>query len=125
MESRHRSPLRILAPLALVVFAIALVLVLSSGGGGGGGGGGGASAAEKTRDLGPTATTSSKRSSKSSSSSSSSRSGKLSKSVYVVKRGDTLGGIADKTGVPVERLQELNPGIDQFSLVAGQRIKLR
>jgi LysM repeat protein len=45
--------------------------------------------------------------------------------VYVVESGDTLGGIAEKTGVPVERLEELNPGLDQFQLVAGQRIKLR
>jgi LysM repeat protein len=42
-----------------------------------------------------------------------------------VKTGDTLGSIAVTTGVPVSRLQELNPNLDQFSLVAGQRIKIR
>jgi LysM repeat protein len=42
-----------------------------------------------------------------------------------VKQGDTLAGIAQTTGVPVARMQELNPGLDQFSLVAGQQIKLR
>ncbi|MEA2351873.1 MAG: LysM domain, partial [Thermoleophilaceae bacterium] len=44
---------------------------------------------------------------------------------YVVKTGDTLGSIAQKTGVPVEKLQELNPTLDPQALVSGQRIKLR
>ncbi|HEY1360039.1 MAG TPA: LysM domain-containing protein [Thermoleophilaceae bacterium] len=44
---------------------------------------------------------------------------------YTVKTGDTLGGISAKTGVPVEKLQELNPGLDPQALVSGQRIKLR
>ena len=44
---------------------------------------------------------------------------------YTVKTGDTLGGIAEKTGVSVERLQELNPELDPQALVAGQKIKLR
>ena len=39
--------------------------------------------------------------------------------------GDTLAGIAEKTGVTVERLQELNPDLDPQALVAGQKIKLR
>jgi LysM repeat protein len=118
-ERRHRSPLRVLAPLALIVFGVALVLVISNGSGGGGGGSKGANAAEKQRDLGTPA--SNRRSSRSRSKPSQ----QLPKRVYVVKSGDTLGGIAETTGVPVERLKELNPGLDQFSLVAGQRIKLR
>lgn len=44
---------------------------------------------------------------------------------YTVKAGDTLGGIAEKTGVTVERLLVLNPQLDPQALVAGQRIKLR
>lgn len=47
------------------------------------------------------------------------------RAVYVVKDGDTLLGIASKTGVPVSRLEELNPEIDPLRLFAGQRIKLR
>jgi len=117
-ESRQPSPARLLAPVALVIFAVALLLVLSSGGGSGGGDGqgGGANAAEK-RDLGNGSSDRKQRKKKTSKS--------PAKGVYVVKQGDTLGGIAETTGVPVERLQELNPGLDQFSLVAGQRIKLR
>ena len=118
METRrHRNPLRILAPLALIAFAIALVLVISSASHSGGGGTS-SNAAAKQRDLGTTAARA-RRSRRSRSSD------KLPQSVYVVKANDTLGGIAQTTGVPVARLQELNPGIDQFSLVAGQRIKLR
>ena len=44
---------------------------------------------------------------------------------YTIKAGDTLGGIAEKTGVSVERIEALNPELDPQALVAGQRIKLR
>jgi LysM repeat protein len=115
--AERRSPLRILAPVALVVFGLALVLIISSTGGSGGGGGGTSSAsAEKARDPG---------SSNARSKSRKSTSDKLPKSVYVVKSGDTLGSISQKVGVSVSKLQELNPNLDQFSLVAGQKIKIR
>jgi LysM repeat protein len=45
--------------------------------------------------------------------------------VYVVKSGDTLAAIAEKTGVPVEQLQALNPELDPRALVTGQRVTLR
>ena len=44
---------------------------------------------------------------------------------YTVKAGDTLGGIAAKTGVSLSRIQELNPDLDPQALVSGQKIKLR
>ena len=44
--------------------------------------------------------------------------------VYVVKQGDILSTVAEKTGVSVERLQELNPDLDPQSLQVGQRLKL-
>ncbi|HEX5909838.1 MAG TPA: LysM domain-containing protein, partial [Thermoleophilaceae bacterium] len=44
---------------------------------------------------------------------------------YSVKAGDNLGSIAEKTQVPVETLQELNPELDPQALVAGQKIKLK
>ncbi len=31
---------------------------------------------------------------------------------YVVQPGDTFGGIAQKEGVPIGRLQQLNPNLD-------------
>ena len=114
----RRSPLRILAPVALIVFGLALVLIISSSNGGGGGGGASSTSAEKARDLGAGA------SSKTTKKKSSSRN-KLPKSVYIVKSGDTLGSISQTVGVSVAKLQELNPNLDQFSLVAGQKIKIR
>jgi LysM repeat protein len=44
---------------------------------------------------------------------------------YVVKRGDALSVIAERTGVEEDRLKELNPDLDPLTLVPGQRIKLR
>jgi LysM repeat protein len=119
---RRRSPATLLAPIALVAFGIALLLVLSNGGGSGSSSGSNSSntAAEK-RDLGSGASQRKQRHKQRTSTTKTTPTG----DVYVVKQGDTLAGIAQTTGVPVARLQELNPGLDQFSLVAGQRIKLR
>jgi LysM repeat protein len=44
---------------------------------------------------------------------------------YVVQPNDTLGSIAEKTGVPVEALLRLNPDIDPQALPAGAELKLR
>jgi LysM repeat protein len=120
METRRRrTPLRILAPLALIAFGVALVMIVSSAGKTGSAGGGqSAKAAEKARDLGTGATTPTPRRRHTSS-------GKLPQKTYIVKPGDTLGKIAQDTGIPVTTLQSLNPGLDQFSLIAGQKIKLR
>jgi LysM repeat protein len=43
----------------------------------------------------------------------------------VVKPGDSFGSIAERTGVPIERLEELNPDVDPQALVVGQRLRLR
>lgn len=45
--------------------------------------------------------------------------------VYVVQNGDTLIAISDQVGVSIDRIQELNPGIDPQNLLSGQRIRLR
>lgn len=108
--------MRILAPAALVVFGLAMLLVIVTSGGGGEPQPSGTKSARKTRDLGapkkakttPTQTTPA-----------------TSQSSYVVKTGDTLGSIAEKTGVPVTTLQELNPQLDPQALVSGQKIRLR
>lgn len=44
---------------------------------------------------------------------------------YEVKSGDTLISIAHRMGVPVVRIEELNPEIDPQILVAGEQLKLR
>lgn len=43
---------------------------------------------------------------------------------YTVKAGDTLAGIAEETGVPIEEIERLNPGVDASSLSIGQEIRL-
>ena len=43
---------------------------------------------------------------------------------YTVRGGDNLGAIAERTGVPVDRLQELNPTVDPQALTVGQKLKL-
>ena len=45
--------------------------------------------------------------------------------MYTVERGDTLGGIAAKTGTTVARLEQLNPGIDPTALRVGQTIRVQ
>jgi LysM repeat protein len=119
-DSRHRSPARLLAPIALVVFGIVLLLVIASGGGDGGGGNTTSNAAAEKKDLGSSKSTRKERRKQKTTTTK-----QPTGDEYTVKQGDTLAGIAETTGVPVDKLQELNPGLDQFSLVAGQRIKLR
>ena len=115
----RRSPLRFLAPVALVAFGIALLVVVSSSGNGDSGNTPSASEREKDRDLGTSTKKKSKRKSRSSAN------GSLPTRTYTVQRGDTLGSISEKTGIPVEKLQELNPQIDPQQLTTGQKIKLR
>lgn len=112
--------MRVLAPAALVVFGLALVLVVTTSGGGEAEQPADTSAAQEARDLGTDAKEEKAQPKKRDSSEEES-----GDAVYVVQEGDTLGAISEETGVPIERLEELNPGLDQFSLVAGQRIKLR
>jgi len=111
----RRSPARILAPLALGVFALVFfAIVLGSGGGGESGGG----KADKT-------STEAARTSKAPKAGRTTTEPRAGRATYTVKVGDTLGGIADKTGVPVEKLLELNPDLDPQALVSGQKVKLR
>lgn len=44
---------------------------------------------------------------------------------YHVRPGDTLAGVAGRTGVPAARLQKLNPELKPTALFLGQRIRLR
>jgi LysM repeat protein len=114
----RRSPLRFLAPVALVAFGLALLVIVSSSNSGDGDNTPSASEREKDRDLG-SSSRKSKRKSRSSAN------GSLPTRSYTVKSGDTLQSISEKTGIPVEKLQELNPQLDPQQLVSGQKIKLR
>jgi len=44
---------------------------------------------------------------------------------YTVGAGDTLAGIAGKTGVPLAKLQALNPNLHPSLLFIGEKIRLR
>lgn len=44
---------------------------------------------------------------------------------YVIQGGDSLSRISVKTGVPVSKLEALNPSIDPNALQTGQRLRLR
>jgi LysM repeat protein len=43
---------------------------------------------------------------------------------YTIERGDTFGSVAAQFGTTVERLIELNPGVDTTELRIGQRIRV-
>jgi len=100
-----RSPARFLAPLALLAVAFALFSIL-------GGGGGGDEDPATTNQPRATATATPKKETK------------RKRKVYVVKPGDTPSGIAEKTGVSLEQLEEANPDLDPQLLAPGQRIRI-
>jgi LysM repeat protein len=104
----RRSPARFLAPIALVAFAVALYSVVQNGREPAGSNSGGSSATA-------TPTSAAKSGSKK-------KTTKKRKS-YTVKAGDTLSGIAEKTGVSLETLNDLNPDADTLS--PGQKLRLR
>jgi LysM repeat protein len=110
MPAQSSSPTRILAPVALAICAVAVLIVVGSSLGGG----------DDSSDGGrPSAQTATERTS------STTEAAKRQPATYTVKSGDTLGAIAETTGVPVETLQELNPELDPQALIAGQKIQLR
>jgi LysM repeat protein len=107
-----RQPLRALAPVSLIAFAIALlvVVVLSVAGGDGG------------PDQ-PTGARTTKQEEQSRSQGEANRPSRARR-IYVVKAGDNLAIIAEREGVALEELRALNPSLDPQGLVVGQRVKL-
>lgn len=107
-----RTSARLLAPAALVVTTVALFAVVSSGGGDGADPGAAATPAATA-----TATAERER-----------RRGKgdaaPSGETYTVEPGDTPLSIAEKTGVDVDALLEVNAGIDANALTVGEELQL-
>lgn len=99
----HRSPARYLAPLAVVAAAGAVYVVVQSGL---------ESGSSSPATTGPAITTTKAAKPK-------------GRSTYTVRPGDTLSAISSRTGVSLERLEQLNPKIDPNSLSTGQKLKLR
>jgi LysM repeat protein len=116
MAMYRRTPLRFLAPVVLIGFGVALLLVVKSYTREDTAAAPSATEQAKERDLGTTKKTKKSKT----------KSGdKLPKNVYTVKLGDTLGSISEKTGIPIATLQELNPKLDPQTLRSGQKVKLR
>ena len=116
----RRSPARFLAPLALIAVVIAFLVIVTSSGGGGAGSATGDSATTPSAKTTTTSTTKKTRSK-----SQKKKAKQDSGQTYTVQVGDTLGGIAAKTGVPLQRIEELNPNVDPHAMTAGQVIKLK
>jgi LysM repeat protein len=110
-----RSPARFLAPLALLGFVLALLLIVSHSSGGGGSTGNEA----KSNQAQPASTSAANSGGKSSSSKS------KGPRFYTVKAGDTPSAIAEKTGVALTTIEQLNPSLDPQALSPGERVKLR
>jgi LysM repeat protein len=105
---RHRKALaRLLAVLALLAATVALIVVVSDSLGGG-------NSNSDHRKIGKQEPDTGKKGQKN-----------PPKKAYVVQPGDTLSSIAEKTGVSIAKLQQLNPGIDPQILIAGDKLKLR
>ena len=114
--NRNQSSARLLAPVALVAFALAVSLVvLASGGKNEGESPNGSGKAETATGQRTTATSPARPAAPR----------PADRSTYTVKPGDTLGKIAEKVRIEVEVLQELNPAVDPQALVTGQKLKLR
>jgi LysM repeat protein len=104
-----RSPARFIAPLALVLFAVALFVVISSASEQEAGRTGAQDTAEPARAT----------------PSPSARKRRKPRRTYTIKSGDTPSGIAVKVDVPLDQILELNPDLDPQSLTPGTKIKLR
>ncbi len=102
-----RRPSRWLAPVAILAVA-GVAIAIARGGG-----------------SGDSDTTTTRSSSKSTSTTTKKTAKKPTKRIYVVRSGDTLSAISIETGVPVVRIQELNPDVDVQALQPGERLKLR
>lgn len=104
MEKSRLILKRLLALAALVLAVVLIFVIVSNNTGSDDGGNGGARNGKQ--DGGKQKT-------------------KTKKKVYVIKEGDTLTAIAASTGIPVERIQALNPDLDSQALISGQSLKLR
>jgi LysM repeat protein len=98
-----RNPARVAAPLALFAAAVAIVVVVQASGS--------SSPSRAPSATRPAVTRPAQHV-------------RPTPRVYVVKPGDTLTVIGDKTNVSLETIQRLNPDVDPNALQTGQRLKL-
>ena len=103
-----RSPLRFLAPIALVAVAFALYTVVK----------------DAREPSGKPSSDTPARTSTTPAKKSEAKKSSKKKHVYTVKQGDTASAIAEKNGVSIETMTKLNKNFDPQTLSPGQRIRL-
>jgi LysM repeat protein len=96
---------RVLAPLALVAALLAVVVVIQASRPG-------SSDAPQTPSATQRTTTQER------------PPARARRRFYVVKAGDTLTAVAERTGVALVEIQRLNPDVDPNALQTGQRLRL-
>ncbi len=106
MKKRTSFFARIFAALALVAAVLAVVMVVSSGVKNDSSSQKGHKTGKTTNQEQPTRE-------------------RTKAKTYTVKSGDTLLGIAHKTGIRVSEIQALNPEVDPQILTVGEILKLR
>ncbi len=135
-RERHRATRRglgrFLAPLALIVVVIAVIVIVSDAGGSSSSathtvlvatqttGGGSRARTSTTRRTTGTATTAG-----TSSTTGTTSTGTGTVGTYTIQAGDTFSVVAEKTGVSLATIEQLNPGVSPSALRVGQVIKLR
>lgn len=100
------TPARLLAPLALVVAFVAVIAVVMAS----------RPAVSDSESSAPATTTTTPARGR--------ERRPARRRAYTVRAGDTLTVIAERTGVSVERIEELNPNLDAQALRVGQRLRL-
>ena len=106
---QHRSPARYLAPLALVAAVLAVFLVVKP---------------SSDTDSGSSSASTGTQASETQARTTTTKKRKAPPRTYTVQAGDVLSVIAEKNGLTVARLQELNPDVDANALRTGQKLKL-
>jgi len=94
---------RFLAPLALIAALVGVIAVVALSGPGGSSPSTSATPAARTTPVSK---------------------GRTHARAYVVKPGDSLTAIAERTGVSIDVIETLNPDVDPQALHVGERLKL-
>lgn len=117
-DMASRRPARWLAPLALLASVVAVLAVISAN----------RSSSDETSSTAPQSAAPAGRSATTGTTTGATTTAKQrpnTPSTYRVQSGDTLSSVAQKTGVPIDRIRELNPTADANALRVGQVLHLR
>jgi LysM repeat protein len=101
----HRNPVRFIAPIALIAAVVGIFAVVQISQ---------RQTSDAARTTATVTTTRDRRAARR----------RARAKTYVVKAGDNLTIIAERTGVPLETIQELNPTVNAQSLSVGQKLRL-